>query len=192
MSERAPKPLDLFEPQFSQAELGEVTGLPMPTINNWIQSGAIRPADVGKIRMFRKPRLFSPIAIYEAVVTDVLVKLLNASPLTCAAIAKKTTDSQTWLHSVARNLESKKPRDYFQIVFWSDKCDDWDAWLEIPSNGALRIDLKAIAKETKEPRLSERPIFLLPVSTYLASVLKNCQAIINSTPHLQQLDPGNQ
>jgi hypothetical protein len=34
--------------KFSQVELCEVAEIPMATANNWILTGALRPADVGK------------------------------------------------------------------------------------------------------------------------------------------------
>ncbi len=181
MSKATRNMVRLSEAHFTQAAFSRVAGIPMPTINNWIQSGAVRPgevanvvirsaADASVLRRLRRPRLFSPIAMYEAVVTDVLVKLLNASPLTCAAIARRTTHDQTWMRAVA---ESKKPIDYFQIVFWSDRRRDWDSWLGIAANDVLKIDLKVAAKQ---------PIIVLPVSKYLAAVLEKCQQILNSTP----------
>ena len=62
---KARKSLDPNKPHFSQAELCEVAEIPMATANNWILTGALRPADVGN-RRARKPRLFSVITIFEA------------------------------------------------------------------------------------------------------------------------------
>ena len=41
------EPLDIAKPQFSQLELCEAAGITMPTANNWILTGALRPAPVG-------------------------------------------------------------------------------------------------------------------------------------------------
>jgi hypothetical protein len=169
--------LNIWDPQFSQNELGRITNLSTPTTNNWISAGALRVADVGSRRL-RKPRLFSVAAIYEAKLTSILVEKLDAAPRACAAIARKTTEEDSWMYSVSRNFGRAKSRDYHQIVFWSDTCRGWDSTLAIPANDVLRIDLAAIAKERGEPRFPERPIFVLPVSRYLTSVLAACQLMI--------------
>jgi hypothetical protein len=177
MRKNAHKPLDLSEPQFSQPELCAAAEITMPTSNNWIQSGALRPADVGS-RRTRKPRLFSLLTIYEAKVTGELVKRFDESPTTAAAMARRTTAGHTWPWSVQSDLASNKNRDFWAIVFWSDECNDWDVWVDIASNNVLRIEMEKIARARSEPRLAERPILLLPVSRYLASVLKSCQAMV--------------
>jgi hypothetical protein len=45
---KARNSVDPNKPQFSQAELCEVAEIPMATANNWILTGTLRPADVGK------------------------------------------------------------------------------------------------------------------------------------------------
>jgi hypothetical protein len=179
MRKNAHKPLDLSEPQFSQPELCEAAEITMPTSNNWIQSGALRPADVGS-RRARKPRLFSLLTIYEAKVTGELVKWFDESPTKAAAMARKTTEGHTWMWSVERDLASNKTRDFFAFVFWSDKCRDWDVWVEQASGDVLVMQMKTIA-EARERRLAERPIVALPVSKYFTSVLKACQAMVASS-----------
>jgi hypothetical protein len=179
------QPLDISEPSFSQLELCEAAGITMPTANNWILTGVLRPADVGG-RRFRKPRMFSLLTIYEAKVTGELVKVksLTISPSTAAAMARRTTaKGHIWHLSIAGHLASgSSPRDVFGIVFWSDQCRDWDVWVDIPSDDILRINLKTIAEERGEPRLAERPILVLPVGRYFATVYKICQAMIDASP----------
>ena len=63
---KARNSLDPKKPQFSQVGLCEVAENPMATANNWILTGALRPADVGS-RRARKPRLFAVVTIVEAV-----------------------------------------------------------------------------------------------------------------------------
>jgi hypothetical protein len=63
---KARNSLDPNKPQFSQVELCEVAEIPMATANNWILTGALRPADVGS-RRARKPRLFSVVTIFVVV-----------------------------------------------------------------------------------------------------------------------------
>jgi hypothetical protein len=172
--------LDPKKPQFSQVELCEVAGIPMATANNWILTGALRPADVGS-RRARKPRLFSVVTIYEAKVTGDLVKWLGTPPPTAAGMARKTTDGHNWYWSVPRDLARTNPRDFFAIVFWSDQCRDWDASVDVASGDVLRIKMKAIAEARGEPKLTERPILVLPVSKYFASVYKICQAMVDSS-----------
>ena len=177
--------LDIAKPQFSQLELCEAAGIPMPTANNWISTGALRPAPVG-IRSIRKPRLFSVITIYEAKVTAELVKWLGARtpPLTAAAIARRTTaKGHNWYLSIPRDLAmGNSPLDVFAIVFWSDQCRDWAAWVDLPSDDILRINLKTIAEKRGEPRLAERPILVLPVGRYFVAVYKICQAFVEASP----------
>jgi hypothetical protein len=40
---------------------------------------------------------------------------------------------------------------------------------------------EAIAEARGEPKLTERPILVLPVSKYFASVYKICQAMVDSS-----------
>jgi hypothetical protein len=147
--------------------------------------GVLRPAPVG-IRSIRKPRLFSVITIYEAKVTAELVKWLGARtpPLTAAAIARRTTaKGHNWYLSIPRHLAmGNSPLDVFAIVFWSDQCRDWDAWVDLPSDDILRINLKTIAEKRGEPRLAERPILVLPVGRYFVAVYKTCQAFVEASP----------
>ncbi len=168
------------KPQFSQVELCEVAGIPMANANNWILTGALRPADVGS-RRARKPRLFSVVTIYEAKVTGDLVKWLGTPPPTAAGMARKTTYGHDWYLSVPRDLARTNPRDFFAIVFWSDQCRDRDASVDIASGDVLRIKMKAVAEARGEPKLTERPILVLPVSKYFASVYKICQAMVDSS-----------
>ena len=72
-------------------------------------------------------------------------------------------------------------RDFFAIVFWSDQCRDWDASVDVASGDVLRIKMKAIAEARGEPKLTERPILVLPVSKYFASVYKICLAMVDSS-----------
>ena len=49
-------------------------------------------------------------------------------------------------------------------------------------NGSYqRPKMKAIAEARGEPKLPERPILVLPVSKYFASVYKICQAMVDSS-----------
>ena len=100
---KARNSLDPNTPQFSQVELCEVAEIPMATANNWILTGALRPADVGS-RRARKPRLFSVVTIYEAKVTGDLVKWLGTPPPIAAGMARKTTDGHNWHWSIPRDL----------------------------------------------------------------------------------------
>ena len=177
---KARNSLDPNKPQFSQVELCEVAEIPMATANNWILTGALRPADVGS-RGARKPRLFSVVTIYEAKVTGDLVKWLGIAPPIAAGLARKTTDGHNWYWSILRDLARNNPRDFFAIVFWSDQCRDWDASVDVASGDVLRIKMKAISEAWGEPKLTERPILVLPVSKYFASVYKICQAMVDSS-----------
>ena len=175
---KARNSLDPNKPQFSQVELCEVAEIPMATANNWILAGALRPADVGS-RRARKPRLFSVVTIYEAKVTSDLVKWLGTPPPIAAGMARKTTDGHNWYWSIPRDLARNNPRDFFAIVFWSDQCRDWDASVDVASGDVLRIKVKAIAEARGEPKLTERPILVLPVSKYFVSVYKICQGMVD-------------
>ena len=53
--------------------------------------------------------------------------------------------------------------------------------MDVASGDVLRIKMKAIAEARGEPKLTERPILVLPVSKYFASVYKICQAMVNSS-----------
>ena len=52
------------------------------------------------------------------------------------------------------------------------QCRDWDAWVDLPSDDILRINLKTIAEKRGEPQLAERPILVLPVGRYFVAVYK--------------------
>jgi hypothetical protein len=57
----------------SAAELGEVVGIDLETVNNWLRRGIISRAQIGGRR-----RLFSRDEVYKAALTNELVKLGNA------------------------------------------------------------------------------------------------------------------
>jgi hypothetical protein len=113
---KARNSLDPKKPQFSQVELCEVAEIPMATANNWILTGALRPADVGS-HGARKPRLFSVVTIFEAKVTGDLVKWLGTPPPIAAGMARKTTDGHNWYWSIPRDLARNNPRDFFAMNF---------------------------------------------------------------------------
>jgi hypothetical protein len=169
--------IDLEEPRFSQAELCEAADISMATANNWILTGALRPEEIG-IRRARKPRLFSIITIFEAKVTAELVKLLDVSPPKMAAMARRTTAEQNWYLPFPNHIaRGSKPLDVYAIAFWSDRCRDWDVWVDLPSKAVLRINLDEIVKKRGEPRIAERPLFILPVGRYFLLIYKRCQAM---------------
>jgi hypothetical protein len=174
--------LDLNEAQFSQLELCKAAGITMSTANNWILTEVIRPAPTTG-RRTRKPRSFSLLTIYEAKVIGELVKVLDTSPTTAAAVARRTTaKGHTWYLSIPGNLaRGSSLLDVFGIVFWSDQCRDWDVWVDLPTDDMLRINLKTIAEKRGEPRLAERPILILPVSRYFVAVYKSCQAMVEAS-----------
>ena len=53
--------------------------------------------------------------------------------------------------------------------------------MDVASGDVLRIKMKAIAEARGEPKLTERPILVLPVSKYFASVYKICQVMVDSS-----------
>jgi hypothetical protein len=153
----------------------------MSTANNWVQTGALRSADLG-VRGMRKPRVFNLITMYEAKVAAEGVKWLDASPLTAAGIARSTTaPGQTWFLSIPGYLaKGTHPPETQAVIFWSDRCRGWDAWIEVPSNGILRVNMKAIAEKRDEPKLAERPFLILPVRKYFVGVYRFCQTLVDS------------
>ena len=177
------EPVDIAAPQFSQADLCTAAGITMPTANNWIQSGVLRPIDIA-IRSIRKPRVFSLLTIYEAKTTAEVVEWLGMPPPKAAAIARRTTaDGHNWHLSTAQLLsKGRKPSDVFAAVFWSDQCRDWDVRVELPSGGILRINVKAMVELRGEPGIADRPFLVLPVARYFTSVYKKCEAMIASPP----------
>jgi hypothetical protein len=183
MKKDARNQLDLSEAQFSQLELCEAAGITMPTANNWILTGVIRPAPAAG-RRTRKPRSFSLLTIYEAKATAEIARLWGMQPLAAAAIARRTTaKGHTWYLSIPGHLgRGNSPLDVFGIVFWSDQCRDWDVWVDVPSDNILRINLKTIAEKRGEPRLAERPILVLPVGRYFVTVYKVCKAMVDASP----------
>ena len=54
--------------------------------------------------------------------------------------------------------------------------------MDVASAEVLRNKMKAIAEARGEPKLTERPILVLPASKYFASVYKICQAMVDSLP----------
>jgi hypothetical protein len=75
----------------------------------------------------------------------------------------------------------EQPARFLRDLFWSDQCRDGDASVDVASGDVLRIKMKAIAEARGEPKLTERPILVLPVSKYFASVYKICQAMVDSS-----------
>jgi hypothetical protein len=104
------------------------------------------------------------------------MKWLGATPQFAAAIASKITEGN-WYWSIPRDLARNNPRDFFAIVFWSDQSRDWDASVDVASADVLRVKMKAIGEARGEPKLTERPILLVPVTKYFVSIYKICQAM---------------
>ena len=96
-------------------------------------------------------------------------------------MARKTTDGHDWYGSIPRDLTRNTPRNFFAIVFWSDQCRDCDASVDVASADVLWNKMKAIAQARGEPKLTEWPILVLPVSKYFASVYKICQAMVDTS-----------
>ena len=109
---------------------------------------------------------------------------MNSYKAIAAAVARKTIDGHNWYSSIPRDLARNNPRDFFAIVFWSELCRDWEASVNVASAEVLRNKMKAIGEARGEPKLTERPILVLPVSKYFASVYKICQAMVDSSSKL--------
>jgi hypothetical protein len=98
-------------------------------------------------------------------VTGILVQRLGAQPLICAAIAQATTNTnQPWILEVA-----ERETEYYQLASWSGR--HWDVRSIVP----MLTSKEMLDKEMLDGDLR----LLLPVSRYLKTVIRGCQALIS-------------
>jgi hypothetical protein len=84
-------------------------------------------------------------------------------------------------HSSGHDDSCDKARDFI-LPPRLGEIHGWGSGLvDVASGDVLRIKMKAIAEARGEPKLTERPILVLPVSKYFASVYKICQAMVDSS-----------
>ena len=95
---KARNSLDPKKPQFSQVELCEVAEIPMATANNWILTGALRPADVGKPQSSQAETVFRSLYTTDALIQDKCSAGVNR--LTCGASELQRSGH---IHTLASN-----------------------------------------------------------------------------------------
>jgi hypothetical protein len=151
----------------SAAELGEVVGIDLETVNNWIRRGIINRSPIGGRQL--RNRLFSMEEIYKTALTNELVKLrIPPSPASDAVNA-------LWREWDKETLPGWK---LYAVVSLSD--EGWAVALcsQKISGGPLR-NFGRVAKRTEEMNLPNQAFAMIPVSEVLDRVTKKVSELLS-------------
>jgi hypothetical protein len=148
---------------FSAAELSEVVGIDIETVNNWLRHGVITRASVGGRQL--RSRLFSRNEVYKTALTNALVKL--GIPPSSASQA---------VNAVWKAWDKKQAPEAWNVyaVIWPSK-DKWTVELcsRESSGGPLYRFGKSTTKFIAELDLPKEAFSVIPVSDILDRVSKN-------------------
>ena len=145
----------------SAAELGEIVGINLETVNNWLRHGVVTRARIGGRQL--RNRLFSTEEVYKAALTNELVKL--RIPPSSASDSVNTVWNQ-WERK--ESLEGKK----IYALILPTKNNDWSValcWQKL-SGGPLYKSGKSLATKSLEIELPKQAFAVIPVSDVLGRV----------------------
>jgi hypothetical protein len=168
MAEGAMKFLDDPAILVSAAELAQVIGADLETINNWLRRGIITRARIGGRHL--RSRLFSTEEVYKAALTNELVKLGLAPSSANGAV------NQLWERWDKREAEGRK---IYAVLMPSD--EEWTALLcwQKPSGGPLyKLAKSSRSEPNDEFQLPERAIVVIPISSVFAHVTKRLMELL--------------
>ena len=168
MAEGAIKFLDDPATFVSAAELAEVIGADLETINNWLRRGMITRARIGGRQL--RSRLFSTEDVYKAALTNELVKLGLAPSSASGAV------NELWERWDKREVEGRK---IYAVLVPSD--EGWTALLcwQKPAGGPLyKLAKSSRSQPSDEYQLPERAIVVIPISSLLADVTKRLMGLL--------------
>jgi hypothetical protein len=168
MAERATKLLDDSAIVVSAAELAEIIGTDLETINNWLRRGIITRARIGGRHL--RSRLFSADEVYKAALTNELVKLGLAPSSASEAV------NELWERWDRRELEGQK---IYAVLMPSDR--GWTAllcWQKTSGGPLYKLAKSSRSQPNDEFQLPERAFAVIPISNVLAQLAKTLARLV--------------
>jgi hypothetical protein len=168
MAERATKLLDDSAIVVSAAELAEIIGSDLETINNWLRRGIITRARFGGRHI--RSRLFSVEEVYKAALTNELVHLGLAPSSASGAV------NELWERWDKREVEGRK---IYAVLVPSD--EEWTGLLcwQKPSGGPLyKLAKSSRSQPNDEFQLPEQAIVVIPISSVFAHATKRLMGLL--------------
>jgi hypothetical protein len=154
---------------FSAAELGDVLGADLETVNNWIRRGIINRSRIGGRQL--RHRLFSAKEVYKAALTRELVKL-GIPP-------SSASDGVNEFWKAWDQKEFPDGRTIYAVLLPIN--DNWSVllcWQKL-SGGALYKLGKSSSSKAEEIELPEQAFAMLPISDVFAHVAKKLTELLN-------------
>jgi excisionase family DNA binding protein len=140
----------------SAAELGEVVGIDLETVNNWLRRGVIRRASVGGRR-----RLFSRDEVYKAALTNELVKLGNAPSAANDAVNELWKEWKQVKFQDGGNIYAVVFPNRSAVLYW-----------QMRSGGPLLRQSRSSGAHSAKFDLPRRAFAVVPISHVVADVTK--------------------
>jgi hypothetical protein len=155
----------------SATELGEVIGVDLETINNWLRRGIISRAPIGGRQL--RHRLFSTEQVCKAALTHDLVKL--GLPPSSASDAV----NEVWKAWDKKELPDG--RKIYALMMSADaKWRGLLCWQKISGGPLYRLG-KSSTSKAEEIGLPKQAIAVLPISEVVTSVTKKLEELLNGT-----------
>jgi hypothetical protein len=142
----------------SAAELGEIVGIDLATVNNWLRRRIITRAHVGGRQL--RNRLFSTDEVYKVALTKELVGLGIAPSLASHAVSDLWKE---WQRS-----ELQKAGNVFAALMLNDRKSLVISWWQKRSGGLLRQLVIPSELESAAFELSRQAFAVVPISGVVA------------------------
>jgi hypothetical protein len=152
----------------SAAELAEIIGTDLETINNWLRRGIIARARIGARNL--RARLFSIEEVYKAALTNELVNLGLAPSSASRAV------NELWERWDKQEMEGRK---IYAVVLPSD--ERWTAllcWQKASRGSLYKFGKSRTSKSNDELQLPERAFAMIPISSVFATVTKRLMRLL--------------
>jgi hypothetical protein len=154
---------------FSAAELGEVIGADLETVNNWVRREIISRAPIGGRQL--RHRLFSTEEVYKAALKNELVKLRMPPSPASEAVNELWKEWDTKQILEGKNIYGiiSTMNDKWTVLFFYQKI----------SGGPLYKVGKSSTSKPEEIELPKVAFAVVPISDVFARVAKNLADLLN-------------
>jgi hypothetical protein len=171
MAEGAMKLLRDSSVLVSAAELAEIVGIDLQTVNNWLRRNIISRAPIGGRQL--RHRLFSTEQVCKAALTHDLVKL-GISP-------SSASDAVNEVWKAWDKKELPDGRKMYALMLSTDaKWTAFLCWQKISGGPLYRLG-KASTSKAEEIGLPKQAFAMLPISEVVTSVTKKLEELLNGT-----------
>ena len=159
-------PIDLSEPQFTQKEASEISGLPNKTINNWLDRGYLKLSAIGG-RVIPGRRLYSILDMIRMAIMFECNALANVPPSGLTEISDHIIQ-QVWMET-ERDIEGQRVREaysYYIVNHDTEEGRTFGNWyFQMPSGGDFYDrDPKLYPTTAKVVGLPRHACLMIPVS----------------------------